>query len=324
MTLSAIDEKIAAQHDHRAFRARMGSAVDNRLGEMEVFVQVARSGSFAAAAKALRQTPSAVSRAVARIEARLGTRLIQRTTRSFRLTDEGETYLLRAGDVLAEVEAIESSLDRGAGEPSGRLRVNASVAFGLQVMVPLLPDYLAAHRRMSLDLTLTDDVVDLVESRADVAIRIGPLRDTRLRAKRLGASRMMVVASPAYLACHGAPQHPDELDGHGCLNFSFRRSLDSWPFRIDGVVVQRPIVGRFYGNSGTVVHRMALGGAGLARLARFHVGPDVEAGRLVPVLEPFNPGDAEDIHALYAGSERLSPRLRSFLDFLGERLAFDG
>ncbi|NEU13540.1 LysR family transcriptional regulator [Methylobacterium sp. BTF04] len=296
--------------------------MDNRLGEMEVFVQVARRGSFAAAAKALRQTPSAVSRAVARIEARLGMRLIQRTTRSLRLTDEGETYLLRAGDVLAEVEAIESSLDRGAGEPSGRLRVNVSVAFGLHVLVPVLPDYLAAFPRMSLDLTLTDDVVDLVAARADVAIRVGPLRDTRLRAKRLGASRMVVVASPDYLGRHGPPQDPAELGAHACLNFSFRRSLDSWPFRIDGKVVPHAITGRFYGNSGTVVRAMALRGAGLARLARFHVGPDLAAGHLVPVLERFNPGDAEDIHALYAGSERQSPRLRSFLDYLGERLTF--
>lgn len=151
---------------------------------------------------------------------------------------------------------------------------------------------------------------------------VEPLRETRLRAKRLGASRMVVVASPAYLERHGVPAHPDALDGHACLNFSFRRSLDSWPFRIDGAVVQRAIAGRFYGNSGTVVHGMCLGGAGLARLARFHVGPDLVAGRLVSVLETFNPGDAEDVHALYAGSERLSPRLRSFLAFLSDRLAF--
>ncbi|WP_026597370.1 LysR family transcriptional regulator [Methylobacterium sp. 77] len=298
--------------------------MDNRLGEMEVFVQVARTGSFAAAARALRQTPSAVSRAVARIEARVGTRLIVRTTRSLRLTQEGETYLLRAGDVLAEVDAIEGSLDRGSAEPSGILRVNASVPFGMHVLVPMLPAYLADFPRITIDLTLTDEVVDLVEARADIAIRIGPLRDTRLRAKRLGSSRMVVVASPGYLAEHGSPDHPAELERHRCLNFSFRRSLDSWPFRVDGAVVQRPITGNFYGNSGEIVRIMAIGDGGIARLARFHVGADLASGRLEPLLESFNPGDAEDIHALYAGSERLSPRLRSMLDFLGERMTVEG
>ncbi|GJE15676.1 LysR family transcriptional regulator [Methylobacterium marchantiae] len=298
--------------------------MDNRLGEMEMFVQVARSGSFAAAAKALRQTPSAVSRAVARIEARIGTRLIVRTTRSLRLTQEGEAYLLRASDVLAEVDAIEGSLDRGSTEPSGRLRVNASVPFGMHVLVPMLPAYLAAHPRMTIDLTLTDEVVDLVEARADVAIRIGPLRDTRLRAKRLGSSRMVVVASPGYLAEHGVPRHPAELERHNCLNFSFRRSLDSWPFQVNGAVVHRPIAGNFYGSSGEIVRTMAIGGGGIARLARFHVSADLAAGALQPLLESFNPGDAEEIHALYAGSERLSPRLRSILDFLGERATFGG
>jgi DNA-binding transcriptional LysR family regulator len=321
MTTSAIAEKAASLHDHRELNARMERDMDNRLGEMEAFVQVARRGSFAAAGKALRQTPSAVSRAVGRIEARLGARLIERTTRSLRLTNEGETYLLRATDLLAELDAMETSLNRDAAEPSGRLRVNASVPFGLTAILPVLPTFLATYPRLTVELSLTDDVIDLIEARADVAIRIGPLRDTRLRAKRLGRSRMIVVASEAYLRLNGMPEQPDVLQRHNCLNFSFRRSLDSWPFRIGDAVVQRPVQGNFFGNSGEVVRRMALGGAGIARLAYYHVAEDVEAGRLVPILEAFSPGDTEEIHALFAGDERLALRIRCFVDFLAQAVS---
>ncbi|KMO35770.1 LysR family transcriptional regulator [Methylobacterium aquaticum] len=298
--------------------------MDNRLGEMEAFVQVARRGSFAAAAKALRCTPSAVSRAVARLEARLGVGLIRRTTRAMTLTPEGDQYLARAAELIAEFDAIEDGFGRDAAQPSGLLRVNASVPFGTKVILPVLPRFLGQQPRMRVDLALTDDVVDLVEARADVAIRIGPLRDTRLRAKLLGRSRLAVVAAPAYLERCGTPAHPDALPDHNCLNFSFRRSLDTWPFLIDGAVVQRPVHGSFFGNSGEVVRLMALGGAGLARLARFHVDEDLAAGRLVPVLEEFSPGDAEDIHALYAGPERLSSRIRCFVDFLAVHAAVRG
>ncbi|MGX7704254.1 LysR substrate-binding domain-containing protein [Methylobacterium sp. Gmos1] len=298
--------------------------MDNRLGEMEAFVQVARRGSFASAAKALRCTPSAVSRAVARLEARLGVGLIRRTTRAMTLTAEGELYLARAGELIAEFDAIEESFGRDAAQPSGLLRVNASVPFGTRVILPVLPRFLAGQPRMRVDLALTDDVVDLVEARADVAIRIGPLRDTSLRAKLLGRSRLAVVAAPAYLDARGTPAHPDALADHNCLNFSFRRSLDTWPFLVDGAVSQRPVHGNFFGNSGEVVRLMALGGAGLARLARFHVDEDIAAGRLVTVLEDFSPGDAEDIHALYAGHERLSSRIRCFVDFLAAHAVVRG
>ncbi|GJD54800.1 LysR family transcriptional regulator [Methylobacterium dankookense] len=290
--------------------------MDNRLGEMEAFLQVVRRGSFAAAARALRQTPSAVSRAVARLEARLGVALLRRTTRSLILTPEGETYREQAAALMEDLDAIERTFTESAAEPSGRLRVNASVPFGTHVILPILPRFLAAHPRMSLDLTLTDEVIDLAASQADVAIRIGPLRDTRLRARSLGRSRMAVVAAPGYLAEHGIPEHPDDLARHNCFNFSFRRSLDTWPFRVGSGIGQRPIQGNFFGNSGEVVRLMALGGAGIARLALFHVASDLAAGRLVPVLEAFNPGDAEDVHALYVGHARLSGRTRAFVDFL--------
>ncbi|HMI19801.1 MAG TPA: LysR family transcriptional regulator [Sphingomonas sp.] len=294
--------------------------MDNRIGDMETFLAVTNGGSFAAAAKALRLTPSAVSRSIARLEARLGVLLIQRTTRSLALTPEGESYRDRISALLAEVDAVEQSLGQAPAGPRGPLRINASVPFGIHCLLPILPPFMEAYPAVTVELSLSDALVDLIEERADIAIRIGPLRDTRLRAKKLGHSRMVLVASPAYLERHGMPDEPGDLVRHDCLRFSFRRSVDSWPFRINGRVVQRPVDGPFFGNSGEVVRGMAIAGGGIARLARFHVAADIAAGQLIEVLAPFNPGDGEDIHALYDGHQRLALRVRAFLDFLDRDL----
>lgn len=294
--------------------------MDNRFGDIETFLAVAQEGSFASAAKMLRLTPSAVSRSIGRLEQRLGVTLLRRTTRSLALTVEGAAYRDRMTALMAEMADVESGLGQEERGPRGLLRVNASVSFGNQCLLPILPLFLARYPAVAVDLALSDAVVDLVEERADIAIRIGPLRDTRLRAKKLGHSRMVLVASPAYLAARGMPLTPEDLEGHDCLQFSFRRSVDSWPFRIGGRVVQRPVQGRFFGNSGEVVRQMAVAGGGIARHGRFHVAEDLRDGRLVEVLGDYSAGDGEDIHALYSAQDRLAARVRAFLDFLDEAL----
>lgn len=297
--------------------------MDNRFGDIETFLAVASGGSFAAAAKALRLTPSAVSRSIARLEQRLGTILFRRTTRSLALTAEGSAYRDRMSVLLAEIETVESDLGREKQGPRGLLRVNASPSIGVPLL-PILPRFTARYPEIILDLALSDTIVDLVEERADIAIRIGPLRDTSLRAKKLGHSRMVLVASPAYLARRGTPHTPDDLDGHDCLRFSFRRSIDSWPFLVGGRVVHRPVPGSFFGNSGDLVRQMAVAGGGIARHGHFHVAADLAAGRLVELLADYHPGDGEDIHALYAPEDRAATRIRAFLDFLDEELVIDG
>ncbi|QNO27077.1 LysR family transcriptional regulator [Sphingopyxis sp. OPL5] len=297
--------------------------MDNRFGDIETFLAVASGGSFAAAAKALRLTPSAVSRSIARLEQRLGTILFRRTTRSLALTAEGSAYRDRMSVLLAEIETVESDLGREKQGPRGLLRVNASPSIGVPLL-PILPRFTARYPEIILDLALSDTIVDLVEERADIAIRIGPLRDTSLRAKKLGHSRMVLVASPAYLARRGTPHTPDDLDGHDCLRFSFRRSIDSWPFLVGGRVVHRPVPGSFFGNSGDLVRQMAVAGGGIARHGHFHVAADLAAGRLVELLPDYHPGDGEDIHALYAPEDRAATRIRAFLDFLDEELVIDG
>lgn len=292
--------------------------MDNRLGDIEAFLMVASEGSLAAAAKALRLTPSAVSRTIARLEGRLGVVLLRRTTRSLALTAEGLAYRDRMAALLEQMQDVEEGLGQEGKGPRGWLRVNASVSFGTECLIPALPRFTALYPAVTIDLSLSDAIVDLVEERADIAIRIGPLRDTRLVAKKLGRSRMVLVASPDYLARRGTPQTPDDLTVHDCLRFSFRRSVDSWPFRIGRRVVQRPVAGRFFGNSGEVVRQMAIAGGGIARHGHFHVASDLRAGRLVEVLADYNAADGEDIHALYAGEDRGVARVRAFLDFLDD------
>lgn len=288
----------------------------NRSGEMEVFARVVELGGFSPAARALRMTPSAVSKLVARLEARLGVRLIVRSTRKFMLTEEGTTFHTHALRVLADLDEAERAV-AACQIPRGRLRVNTSVPFGRHHLLPLVPRFSLAHPGVELDITLSDAVIDLMDERADVAIRVGPMRPSQLMARKLGESRMAIVAAPAYLDRRPAPAHPDGLAGHDLVTFNFIRHSDSWPFLIDGRRHELPAHGRSMVGDGESARELALAGQGLARLALFHVGPDIAAGRLVPVLEPFNPGDVEEIHAVYVGhGGKLPARVRAFIDFL--------
>jgi len=297
--------------------------MNNRAGEMEVFVQAAQLGSFSAAGRKLGLSPSAVSKIVTRIEERLGTRLIVRSTRALQLTPEGDTYLQRARRILGDIEETERVVAGGAkAAPRGKLRVSASVGFGVRYVVPLVPEFLSRYPHVELDLSLTDGVIDLLEERADIAIRSGLLRDSTLKARKILESRRVVVASPDYLERHGVPQKPDDLDRHNCLLFNFRRGTEEWPFRDPGSenVYTKQVSGNFQANNGPTVRRLCLEGLGLARVGQFHVQPDIDEGRLVPVLEHFNPEDIELIHAVFVGHEHLAARIRAFIDFLGERI----
>lgn len=297
--------------------------MDNRAGEMEVFTLAAELKSFSAAGRRLKLSPSAVSKLVTRLEDRLGTRLVVRSTRLLQLTPEGETYLARARRILAEIADTEEVVSGGGRmRPRGPLSVNASVGFGESYILPWTAEFLALFPDIQLDVTLTDDMVDLIRERVDVAIRHGALRDSSLMARKLGESRQVVIASPAYLERHGTPQTPAELIHHNCINFNFRRSVEGWPFR-DPASGRRdllPVSGNLKASSGSIIRQYCLAGLGIGRVGRFHVEPDIQCGRLVPVLEEFNPEDIEVIHAVYAGHEHLAARIRAFIDFIAERM----
>lgn len=291
----------------------------NRSGEIEVFVRIVESGSFSAAARALRMTPSAVSKLMARLEARLGARLVSRSTRRLQLTPEGAAFHESGLRILADMDAAEREAAAGAA-PRGRLRVNSYVPFGQHRLMELLPRFLERYPEITVEAVLTDSVIDLLEERADVAIRAGPLSASRLVARKLGQSRMALVAAPAYLEGHGAPGTPADLNRHNLLAFGFARHIDGLPFvDADGAPIVVPIVGNATVSDGEAMRLAALSGAGIARLARWHVEPDIVAGRLVPLLEAFNPGDVELTHAVYVGQgKHLPARVRAFLDFLVE------
>ncbi|PTQ07443.1 LysR family transcriptional regulator [Sphingomonas oleivorans] len=294
--------------------------MDNRAGEMQVFVRVVEAGSFSEAARQLLMTPSTVSKLIGRIEERLGARLIERSTRRLSLTDEGRIYYERSGALLAELDDIERELAQGARHASGTVRVNASVAFGAHGVVPLLPLFWEAHPNIIVDISLSDEIVDLYLDRTDIAFRVGALTDSNLVARKIGVARRKIVAAPAYLEKHGTPRSFEDLDDHNCLGFNFRRSAPVWPARQGGRIVDRMVRGSLLANNGETVRRMAIGGVGLARLGNFHIDEDIAAGRLVEVLADDAYSDVEDVHALYLGGQRVPQRVRAFLDFMVPRL----
>lgn len=295
----------------------------NRSGEIEVFVRVVDLGGFSAAARSFNMTPSAVSKLVSRLESRLGVRLINRSTRKLELTAEGAAFHERGRQILEDLNAAEYEAAAGA-EPQGRLRINSNVPFGQHYLLPLLPGFLALYPKIKVDVALTDRVVDLIEERADIAIRTGPLRESRLIARRLGDSRMIIVASPDYLARRGTPETPAGLARHNQLGFCFTRHIEGWPF-VDGQggSTTLPLAGNALVSDGEALRQLVLSGLGLARLSSFHITRDIEAGRLVPVLERYNPGDIETMYAVHVGQGgHLPARVRALLDYLVQSVRF--
>ncbi|MGE8045305.1 LysR family transcriptional regulator [Pseudomonas monteilii] len=286
-----------------------------RSGEMVVFDRVVQEGSLSAAARALHVTPSAISRSIARTEQRLGTRLLLRTTRAIALTAEGEAYLRAARRILADLAEVEEAI-ADQGVPQGRLRVSAALGHGRKTIVPLVAAFSARYPNIVVDLALGDEVVDILAGQADVAIRFGQLADSPLTARYLGVTGQVVVASPAYLALHGTPQVPEDLLQHNCLRFNFRRAEPDWPFVRDGQTYALKISGNIQCNSGEALAQLAREGAGISRIGSFSVADDLRSGVLVPLLEAWNPGDQEPIHAVFVGGAAMPARVRVFVDFL--------
>lgn len=294
--------------------AKMNSGAD-RARALEVFAAVMREGSFSGAGRVLGLTPSAVARSIDRIEARLGVRLLLRSTRALTPTAEGQAYFQIARRILADLDDAEQQIaDQGA--PRGRLRVSAALSHGRLCVVPLLGEFVRLYPHIMLDFALSDAIVDVAAGQADVAIRFGPLADSLLTARKLGESGRVIVASPDYLARCGMPATPEDLRDHNCLNFNFRRIEPVWPFRRDGRDISLSVKGNIEANNGETLGQLALAGVGIARVGAFSVADDIAAGRLVPLFEDLNPGDVELIHAVFVGGVNMPARVRVFVDFL--------
>ncbi|MCY1269563.1 HTH-type transcriptional regulator DmlR [compost metagenome] len=289
------------------------------LDELQVFAAVVDSGSISAAAEHLAQTASGVSRALSRLEDKLEVTLLRRTTRRLELTEEGAAFLAQARRILASVEEAEEQMRVRRQRPAGRLRVNTASPFMLHAIVPLVGEFRARYPEIELELHSNDQIIDLLEQRTDVAIRIGALPDSSLHARPLCQSRRRVLASPAYLARHGTPPSVEALAGHSLIGFTQPDSLNDWPLR-HALGQHWRIVPSLKASSGDTVRALALAGEGLVCLSDFMTDADRAAGRLVEVLAEQRVESLQPIHAVYYRNTALASRIACFLDFLGERM----
>lgn len=291
-----------------------------RSDELQVLVCVIECGSISAAAEQLAQTPSAVSRTLSRLEAKLDTTLINRTTRRMDLTEEGRYFFEQAKLILDQMDELEERLSSRQRNPSGRLRINAASPFMLHAIVPHVAEFRRLYPDIQLELNSNDLIIDLLEQSTDIAIRIGVLADSTLHARSLGCSPLHILASPDYLARHGTPHSVAELAEHTLLGFTQTETLNHWPLRhVHGDRWQ--IQPSISASSGETLRHLALEGQGIACLSHFMTIDDIRAGRLQPVLASFNSGYRQPINAVYYRNSQLALRIQCFLDFIQGKLA---
>ena len=293
--------------------------MDINSDDLKIFVTVIDSGTLSAAAVHLGQTTSGVSRALSRLEDKLATSLLTRTTRRMELTEEGQLFLDKARAILASMEDVEESIRIRRQKPAGRLSVDAASPFMLHCVVPHVAEFRAMYPDIRLELTSNDQIADLLEHRTDIAIRIGALVDSTLHARALTASPLHVLATPAYLARHGEPATPEALSGHALLGFAQYDLGNNWPLRHEaGNSLQ--IMPALAASSGETLRQLALQDQGIVCLSDFMTKDDIAAGRLVKVLQPFYTGYRQQIHAVYYRNTQLAQRISCFLEFLQQKL----
>lgn len=290
----------------------------DHLTAMAVFARVVEEGSFSRAAQALELSKSAVSKQVARLEDRLGVRLLNRTTRRLSLTEAGTAFYEGCRLVVADAEAAEAAVNHLAAAPRGTLRVNAPMSFGLRHVAPRISEFLERYPELSVDLQLSDRTVDLVEEGYDMTVRVGRLPDSSLVARRLSPQRQVVCAAPSYLERHGRPRHPNDLADHQCLIYSYLSSGKDWRFKGAEGEIRVTVSGRLEANNGDALLAAARGGAGVALLPRFIAADDLHAGRLETVLDDWTHAQDGAVYAVFPATRNLSPKVRVFVDFLAE------
>ncbi|KVD89500.1 LysR family transcriptional regulator [Burkholderia sp. ABCPW 14] len=289
------------------------------LDELQTFATVVDTGSITAAAQQLDLTVSATSRTLGRLEKKLQTTLLRRTTRRLELTEEGRAFLQNARAIIESVERAEEQMAARRERPSGRLRVDAATPFMLHVVVPLVNGYRARYPHVELELNSNDEIIDLLERRTDVAIRIGRLRDSTLHSRAIGSSRVRILASPEYLDAHGHPRRVDDLGKHALLGFNQPESLNQWPvLGRDGEPYR--IAPALASSSGETLRQLALQGAGIVCLSDFMTASDRDEGRLVQLLPRQTREVLQPIHAVYYRNTAISSRIASFIDYLADEM----
>lgn len=286
----------------------------DRLTMMGVYVKAVELGSFSAAAGALSLSPQLVGKHVSALEQHLGVRLINRTTRQHSLTETGRHFYERAKNILAEVDAAESFAQEVHLKPRGHLKINAPVTFGINALAPKLHHYLCDHPDVSVELTLTNRMVDLIDEGYDAIFRVGTLADSGLMAKTLAPYRLIAAASPEYLARAAVLNKPEDLKGHECLIFSHTSLRTHWIFENRAGQVKVPVSGRLMLDSGDALMSSAVAGFGVLMQPAELVEPYLRSGNLIRILPQYEI-PTRPLHILYAPDRRMTPKLRSFLDF---------
>jgi len=289
------------------------------IDSLIAFVTVIDTGTFSAAAERLGQTPSGISRAISRLESQLRMTLLTRTTRQLDLTEEGGWLLKRARKILFDLQDTEEQMTARLSQPSGLVRVSAATPALDHLLAPLAAGFMDAYPLVRLELISGETVINLIEARIDLAIRIGPLADSTLNFRHLGTSRLRLLASPEYLARHGVPENIDQLFHHRLLGFTAPSSLNIWPLPQqggDGIPVQ-PVIAA---SSGETLRHLALAGAGIVNLADFLTHNDVLSGRLVQILESVTLPWSQPVWAVFYKQGALAPRIGALVNFLAQRL----
>jgi len=290
------------------------------FSDIAVFVHVVRNGSFTAAAEKLELSKSVVSKYVTRLEARLGARLLNRTTRRLSLTEVGQVFFERSQRALSEIEEAEAEVSRLQREPRGELRLSSPMSFGILHVAPLLTAFQARYPALTVDMVLDDRKTDLVDEGFDLAIRIGELPDSSLVACRLGPCRHVVCGSPAYFARNGVPQSPEDLADHRALIYRYQAAPTQWRFvDSNGNYHEAAINSRLQMNNSLALREALLAGAGVTLTPTFVVGSEIEAGRLTAILTEYRTLEVS-IYAVYPQRKYLSPKVRAFIDFLSEQI----
>jgi len=293
----------------------------DRFLAITAFTRVVEAGSFARAAERLGVSVSAVSRQVAELEAHLGARLLNRTTRRLSLTESGRAFHERCVQLLADLEEAEQTANAGNVAPRGTLRLTAAITFGARHLAPAIAAFLVRYPEMRFDVELSDRAADLVDEGFDLAVRIGDIGSQNLVGRKLGSTQLVCCAAPEYLRAHGEPGTPEDLAAHVCLTYEYSSLKTTWPFRDrQGRERNVRIGGPIHANNGRFLEALAVAGAGICYEPDFIVGPDVRAGRLQPLLRDYAPA-ASSIYVVYPSRRHLSAKVRAFADFLVERFA---
>jgi DNA-binding transcriptional LysR family regulator len=288
----------------------------DRAAEMTAFVRAVETGGFSAAARNLGLTPSALSKLVTRLEDRLGARLLQRTTRRLQLTAEGEAFFARARPILAAMAEAEAEVAEAGASPRGLLRLHCGSAFGMHQLAPAIPRFQESHPAVELDITISDQPLGAMEEGIDLAIRIGPLDESSMVARRICNLERVICASPAYLQRHGTPRTPDDLQQHNCLWITSLPALRRWPFDTDDGIRVVHVGGNVVANNAETVLQLAVAGVGITRLTDVVVSDAIRGGALVPILADWHHVEPVPLFATYPSGRNLSPKVRAMVDFL--------